>query len=172
MKLIMGLFLLVSFFPLNAHSQLFEWTDDRGVVNFTDNPDRVPPKYRGKVRVLEDAKQEPAAREEQQPVVAPAAAAPAVKLYDGKPAQWWKSQYATNKARVEQLRAKLPGLKEELAIARRKKVTFTRLQDRKAYEAKMNEVAVAEAEIKAAEDDLAAFLVQADQAGLPADWRE
>src|SRR5512145_2180412 len=145
MKLIMGLFLLVSFFPLNAYSQLFEWTDDKGGVNFTDNPDRVPPKYRGKVRVLENAKREPTASEEQQPVVAPPAAAPSVKLYDGKSVRWWKSQYGTKKERVEQLRAMLPGLKEELAIARRKKVTFTRLQDRKAYEAKMNEVAAAEA---------------------------
>lgn len=172
MKLSMFLFMLVSFFPLNAYSQLFEWTDDRGVVNFTDKAESVPPKYRGKVRVLEGVKREPAVREEQQPVVAPAAVTPAVKLYDGKPVRWWKSQYETNRVKVEQLRAKLPGLKEELNAARRKKVVFKRLQDRKAYEAKMNEITAAEAEIKVAEADLAAFLVQADQAGLPADWRE
>jgi len=172
MKLIMFLFMVAGFFPLNAYSQLFEWTDDRGVVNFTDNPESVPSKYRGKVRMLEDVKREPGVKEEQQPVVAPPAVTPAVKIYEGKPVKWWKAQYEANKTRVEQLQAKLPGLKEELAIAWRKKVTLKRQQDRIAYQAKLNEITAAEAAIKAAEADLAAFLAQADQAGLPGDWRE
>ena len=48
-KLLVALLLL---YPLSAIAQTYEWTDDAGTVNFTEDLGRVPKKYRKKVKVL------------------------------------------------------------------------------------------------------------------------
>ncbi|MHB8058012.1 MAG: DUF4124 domain-containing protein [Desulfuromonadaceae bacterium] len=42
------LLLLVLCCSAVADAVTYNWTDDQGVVNFTDNPDRIPAKYRSK----------------------------------------------------------------------------------------------------------------------------
>jgi len=37
-----------------ANADTYTWTDDKGVVSFTDDPTVVPPKYRGKMKKGED----------------------------------------------------------------------------------------------------------------------
>lgn len=39
---------------LPAAAETYQWTDGKGVVNFTDDPSRIPPRYRNKARVGED----------------------------------------------------------------------------------------------------------------------
>ena len=48
-KLLVVLLLL---YPLSASAQTYEWTDDGGTVNFTEDLGKVPKKYRKKVKVL------------------------------------------------------------------------------------------------------------------------
>jgi predicted aspartyl protease len=38
-----------------AQAQVYRWTDDDGVTHLSTNVDRIPPKYRGKVDVLESS---------------------------------------------------------------------------------------------------------------------
>ena len=39
-------------FPaIYASAELYEWVDEKGQRNFTDNPNNVPAKYRGKATV-------------------------------------------------------------------------------------------------------------------------
>ena len=45
---------LLLFCAAVTYAETFKWIDDQGVVNFTDNPRRVPSKYRGKVKKSED----------------------------------------------------------------------------------------------------------------------
>src|SRR5689334_15745357 len=35
-----------------VHAATFEWTDSQGGIHFTDDPDRIPDKYRGQAREL------------------------------------------------------------------------------------------------------------------------
>lgn len=48
------LFFLAMLAALPAAAETYQWTDSRGVVNFTDDPTTIPPRYRGKAMVGED----------------------------------------------------------------------------------------------------------------------
>ena len=39
---------------LSAHAETYRWVDARGDVNFTDDPDAIPPEYRKKVETRKD----------------------------------------------------------------------------------------------------------------------
>jgi Domain of unknown function (DUF4124) len=39
------------FSAIYASAELYEWVDEKGQRNFTDNPNNVPAKYRGKATV-------------------------------------------------------------------------------------------------------------------------
>ena len=54
MKFSMLFFLLALLSALPAAAETYKWTDSKGVVNFTDNPAAIPPKYRGKAKARED----------------------------------------------------------------------------------------------------------------------
>jgi hypothetical protein len=51
-KLLVAMLLL---FPLSALGETYQWTDDRGTVNFAEDLGRVPKKYRKKAKPLGDA---------------------------------------------------------------------------------------------------------------------
>jgi hypothetical protein len=46
------LVLLLLMYPLSASAQTYEWVDQAGTVNFTEDLGKVPKKYRKKVRVI------------------------------------------------------------------------------------------------------------------------
>jgi Domain of unknown function (DUF4124) len=37
-----------------ANADTYTWTDDQGVVSFSDNPDQIPPRYRAKAKKGDD----------------------------------------------------------------------------------------------------------------------
>jgi hypothetical protein len=39
---------------MSANADTYKWTDDKGVVNFADDPGLIPPKYRAKAKKGED----------------------------------------------------------------------------------------------------------------------
>ncbi len=50
MKSLLYSILIFFLFSIPAGAELYEWKDDNGVVNFTDNPDKIPAKYLKRVR--------------------------------------------------------------------------------------------------------------------------
>jgi hypothetical protein len=54
MKRIAIILALLLFCAAVSYAETYKWIDDQGVVNFTDNPRRVPSKYRAKVKKSED----------------------------------------------------------------------------------------------------------------------
>ena len=46
--------LMILYSVLSANADTYTWTDNKGVVNFTDDPGLIPPKYRVKVKKGED----------------------------------------------------------------------------------------------------------------------
>jgi len=39
---------------LSVNAETYTWTNDKGVVNFTDDPTMIPPKYKAKAKKSED----------------------------------------------------------------------------------------------------------------------
>lgn len=108
-------FLILMTFSLPAYSAtIYKWVDKEGVVNFTDDPDKVPPSFRDRVEV-ETRKDV----QEQRAPLSPPAIAPSGKgdeiLTDtyGRDETWWR-----DKAR--QLREKLKEATEKYDAAQKK----------------------------------------------------
>lgn len=170
----MMLLLLMAVSP--AVAQMYEWVDERGVVNFTDNPAHIPAQYRGKAKKLENTLPEV---QKKPPEAAPKAAPQPPRtqenggpLYSGHPYTWWKSEYDSRKQSLENMRNELVKLKEGENVARRKKMIYQRRSDKRALNESKNKIAVQEERIKNAERSLAEFENYAEQAGLPVDWRK
>lgn len=156
----------------SAHGQLYEWTDDSGSVNFSDNPGHVPAKYRGRVKIHESSPAEArpqgeAAREQLR--AKESFPRPTVELYAGQPLIWWQSSYAEIKGRLETLQRELARLKDEQVTARRKKLIFQRHSDRKFLAEKTEAVKAKEQQVKDGEKELADFVASAESAGLSLD---
>jgi len=148
-----------------ASGQLYEWTDDRGNVSYTDNPDSVPAKYRSRAKVRDEAMK---GNEKPGGDVPQAQAEPTKSpdLYGGRPLSSWQASYAKKSGELEALQAKLNELKDEQNRARRKKVIYQRPADRRALLVKNQEVEAAEARVKVAEKELADLRSQAENSGI------
>jgi hypothetical protein len=179
--------LLVAFvlsFSGSSNADTYQWTDSQGVVNFTDNPDNVPKKYRTKAKVtptVDSAKgtQNPAAaealpdtgRKPEIPATTPAASGGA-KLYGGHNEGWWKSRYSSLRGEIKNLQDNLPAKRDDLEKLRRKLTLYTYARNRVAYQEKLAEVQRDEERIKALTDQLASLDTEAATAGVPFDWRQ
>jgi hypothetical protein len=47
--------ILLQWYAVDAAAATFRWTDDRGVVHFSDDYKKIPSRYRGRVRVEREA---------------------------------------------------------------------------------------------------------------------
>ena len=105
-----------------AGAATYSWTDDQGVLNFTDNPERVPPRF------LKRAKELPSMRVEEKAsgIVLPppppppeASASPATADGTGRISR--KADSRRLREELQKLRDGLPAKREELARLRRKR---------------------------------------------------
>jgi hypothetical protein len=166
--LLMVLLLLVS---NAAYGQLYEWIDDRGSVNFTDNPDRIPAKYRNSATVREgDMKGQ--GEKSVKPAVQPQPPQSKPELYDGKVLSWWQKEYKARLKQLELEKGELERLKDEQNTARRKRITMGRASDRMALAEKRSEAEAKEARVKDLEKELTAFKSSAERSGLTTDMLE
>jgi hypothetical protein len=46
------LVVLILLLPAALSAEIYRWKDSRGTVTYTNQPDSIPPKYRGSARVL------------------------------------------------------------------------------------------------------------------------
>ena len=153
-----------------ASGQLYEWTDDRGNVSFTDNPDSVPAKYRSRAKVRDETMK---AKDETSEVRKDGGGEPRTQeptrspdLYGGRLLSSWQASYTKKSGELEALQARLNELKDEQNSARRKKVIYQRPADRRALLVKNQEVEAAEARVKVAEKELADLRAQAENSGI------
>lgn len=170
--------------PGLSHADTYKWVDSQGVVNFTDNLDAVPRKYRKKVQVTPSEgtssgapKQEESGRNEalenRPGTAAPApGASEGPKLYGGHDERWWKSSYAAIRGELKSLQDNLPAKKDDLEKLRRKLALYTYTRNRIAYQEKLAEVQRDEERIKALTEQLANLDTLAATAGVPFDWRQ
>lgn len=193
-RLIVSIFVLSMAAPVCADT--YQWTDSKGVVHFTDNPDKIPRQYRKKV------KKRPSVKSETPVSVSPAApkaeekreASKAPPLYGGHDENWWRTTTGNLREELAKLIEELPAKRDKLQFLRRrwvismgrtpktgesvedldsyvnKSALSTPGKDREAYYSMKNEIERDEARIKQIEQELADLELQATKAGVPRVW--
>jgi hypothetical protein len=184
MRFTLLLVVLVFGFSGSANADTYQWIDNQGVVNFTDNPDNVPKKYRTKVKVspsvnsatgtTNSANTGTSVGPDKKPevTVTTPAAPGGPKLYGGHDQGWWKARYSSLRGELKNLQDNLPAKREELEKLRRKLVLYTYARNRVPYQEKLAEIQRDEERIKVLNDQLASLDTEASTAGVPFDWRQ
>ena len=95
--LLIGLLLVPS---VVSAQEIYRWKDDKGVVHFTDDPTRIPEKYRDQTKVEKIPTESPPAAPQAQPQTVPTGP-PSEKSTErsagrkdvlGRGEEWWKGQ--------------------------------------------------------------------------------
>lgn len=175
------IYILIAFYLFASHvcAAVYEWKDENGVVNFTDDPGKIPAKF------LKKAKKRPSITvESSEPSTAavpegreklPAAEQlhPDKKevLIGGHNEEWWRSSFNNTRNEIKAIQERLPGKKEELNTARRKVTIYPFPQYRKAYYDLLGEIEKDEARIGELGGVLETLDIEAAKAGVPLDWR-
>lgn len=156
--------------PAVSHAELYRWTDDQGTVNFTEDFQSIPKKYRKSVQGSDDgaspdSPSAPAAAgvEKASPAVGAAKGGAAGPLYDGKRGEEWRDE-------LRQARAELKAYREHLEMKRRMLSDTSRMGRREylGLQADVKELEIKVGELKARVDGLEAA---ATRAGVPAGFR-
>lgn len=177
MKIVFFALLSVFLWIQTSESQaaVYQWVDDKGVVHFTDNADKIPSKYLNKVRERESVNGSV--------TVTPSTVKPskqsdrgsgdaAGRVPVGENEEMWRSRFSGLREEKKQIEAGLEAKKEKLAILRRKKALYLRGSDRTAYYEKNTEIERDEARIKELEQRLRDLDAEAARAGVPTEWRQ
>ncbi|WP_318258751.1 DUF4124 domain-containing protein [Geobacter anodireducens] len=99
--------------PGAASAETYQWTDDAGVVHFTDNLERIPPKYLKRVKELPSVRGETPSSPAMEPPAAPAEVKPAPTpqpplLYGGLDEQGWRSRFSSLREELDVIEKSLP----------------------------------------------------------------
>jgi len=163
-KLLVALLLL---YPLSAVALTYEWTDENGTVNFTEDLGKVPKKYRKKAKVLgaeENGPQTTIESGEPAKKTKPEAAGEKKKLYGGKDGQSWRKEFAAAKGQVKATESQLADLRGRLAD--------TSKMSRGEYLSIQNTIKHNETILKGQQQKLDELQESADRAGVPAEFRQ
>lgn len=151
---------------------VYEWVDDKGVVNFTDNADKIPSKYMGKAKEKSPENSRITVTPSSTVDAPPVEKSGADGSFGGFSKGWWKSRFSELRDEKKSIENSLLVKKEELNTLRRKKVIYQRGSDRIAYNEQHEEIARDEARIKELEEKLLALDADAAKAGVPFEWRQ
>lgn len=165
-----------------ASADVYQWTDDRGVVSFTDNADRIPTRYRKKARRVESSPVTTVPAET--PVSAPApargtapddtATAPSTgrSTYGGQDEDGWRRSFAAARQRISTLETELAEKRKKQNEVARQRTIYQRSRDRVAYYGLKDEIEQGEKQLQAARQELADLEQRAAGAGVPGAWRQ
>ncbi len=173
MKSIAFLLMAVLMISVSAHAALYEWKDDKGVINFTDNPANIPAKYlnRVKKRPSIDVKTGETATAPPK-VPAEGARGGTGVLYGGHDEDWWRAEFGKLRDEKKNLEDALPAKRDSLEQARRQMAIYTYPRNRQAYYDLLHEIEGDEARILDLNSQLEKLDNEASKAGVPFDWRK
>ena len=170
--------------PKGADSGLYQWTDESGTVNFSDNSRNIPAKYEKGVKIRDAIKAEAAPGQAQNRVTEKTLpATPAGPLYGGHDEKWWRSQFADLNAKIRTINGTLSEEKQKLKKAHFKKVISSSIgqptllagnprKNRAAYQELYNKIKADEEKVAALEKELEALDIAASNVKVPFDWKQ
>jgi hypothetical protein len=163
----------IMFIVASAHAATYEWTDSQGGKHFTDDPDKIPAKYRQKSRKIDV---EPPV-EWKQPVPPPerqpAASEPMREsLPGGHNETWWRSSFKMLRNDLKKIQDKLPEKRDALSALGRKRTLYHKASDRTAYNGLKDDIDKDEARVTELQKQLADLDADATRAGVPMEWRQ
>ena len=162
-------------FAAPALAVTYEWTDNQGTVNFTEDLGSIPKEFRKKAKVVGEEEAAPAAVEEGSegaPEVKGKEAAPEPsagekkelnKTYGGRSPESWRAEFADLHARIKAEEDQLSDLNE--------RIKDTSHMSRGEYISIQLGIKSSEARLKRLRERLDALTSEANRAGLPADQR-
>lgn len=160
------LVLLLLLYPLTAAAETYQWTDEKGTLNFAEDLGKVPKKYRKKARrVGED---EPAVRGNEEKTAEPAKSkteeGQAKKAYGGKDEAAWRREFLQAEFNLKNAESDLATLKGRLADTSR--------MTRSEYLSIQNSIRYAEDRVQAQQKKLDQLRENADRLGVPPEFRK
>jgi hypothetical protein len=178
MRQLIAAMVITAGFSAVACADVYRWVDDKGVVHFTDDPDRIPGKYLKSVTKRPAPSSPPSSSGSSQPVssspqqVRQPPGIPGTALSGGMNEQTWRSRFSALRTEIKTLQNGLPAKREALDQLRRKRIIYQRTQDRMAYNDLNANIERDEARIAELQAQLSALEVEASKAGVPLDWRQ
>lgn len=160
--------LLLGLMATPSLAAVYEWVDDKGVVNFTDSPDKIPARYKGVAREkdLSEEKNVTVIRDEGAPA-APEDQSPQSQSYGGRNADWWAGAIQAVKAEIRSIEEGLPAKRQELAQVQRRRTLYHKAADRVAINRLTKEIDDNEAKVKELQEKLNELQTKAEEAGVP-----
>jgi hypothetical protein len=166
MKKLLVVMLLL--YPLSALAETYQWTDERGTVNFTEDLGRVPKKYRKKAKRL-GAEESPAPQSATtaEPLKAKAKdeePAKGKKLFGGKDEAAWRNEFAAATGDLKQIETELAEMRGRL--------NDTSKMSRSEYLMLQNSIKNDENRLQLQKRKLEMLRDNADRYGVPAEYRQ
>ncbi|ACH39660.1 protein of unknown function, DUF4124-containing [Citrifermentans bemidjiense Bem] len=165
------LLLLLLLYPLSALAETYEWTDERGTVNFAEDLGKVPKKYRKKAKRLGSEEPPAAASETASPKGGEEKGAKnneksneKSKTYGGKDELAWRREFQQANSRLQSAQTELDTLKSRLADTSR--------MSRSDYLMIQNSIKHNEARMQELQKKLDQLNSTADRYDVPADFRK
>ena len=157
----------------------YEWTDNSGVVNFTDDLDKIPAKYRNKARERESFKvgqDETPSSVDSVPVVTPADSTPSSDSdapgTSDRNQRWWQERFASLRNEIKSIESAIADERQKLIQLKRKRVIYQRTRDRIAYNDMEAKIMTDEERLKEVQERLNALDAEADRSSVPREWRQ
>jgi hypothetical protein len=164
-KLLVAMLLL---YPLSALAQTYEWTDERGTVNFTEDLGKVPKKYRKKVKVFggeeSDAPQTTLITEPVKGKPKGDEAQKGKRLYGDKDESAWRNEFSAARSDLQRTESELAELRGRLSD--------TSKMPRAEYLAIQSTIKRDESRLKDLQKKLDQLRESADRAGVPMEFRQ
>lgn len=161
-----------AFFAELRAQETYRWVDEKGTVNFTDNPQSIPEKYRGETEATKSlpSREPPAPRlkrqsEESRP------APQRQQIYGGQSVEWWRKQFRFNLGLKN---------KHEESLKRRQEEYRRRFGPPRVFEADLDrdakklatQIKTIERDLRRIEAKLNDLEIRASRAGVPRQFRE
>ena len=178
---------IFTFMSTHAVGKVYEWTDDKGVTSFTDDLDKVPVKYRKKVREQKDNsvrgtasssergspnRETPGSSELIPPDATPLTGPTTPVLIGGRDENGWRSVFGSLRSELGELVNKLPAKREKLMALQRKRNLYHKVSDRVAINNMNTEIDQDEVRVRELQGKLADLETDADKLEVPKEWRD
>jgi len=187
------LFLIIVFLPVIAVGAdnrtveddpgTYQWVDDNGTVNFSDNPMSIPGKYVKKSRKRKSVQSDtvPTVMRHTNPE-GNREATLRKELYGGHEENWWRARFSELRARIQTIKDAGPEKEARLKSLHFKKVASNSVgmspgvsgnprKNRMAYLSLHDEIEADKKQVAALEKELESLESDAARAGIPLEWR-